>query len=132
MVGGGVGSPSRHAPDFDLRSDLSGARVPGVSGQVPVVVVLIVCIVGIVLLTLNVGLVLLFVHRRRKRTESEFGPVPDGRRRCAFRCDGGASCPPDAPAGRTWCQGTCVFPFRGQELGFSAGGTRAVICQCMV
>jgi len=37
----------------------------------PVIIILIVCVVGIFLLALNIGLILFFVRRRKKRMESE-------------------------------------------------------------
>ncbi|KAK6173113.1 hypothetical protein SNE40_016632 [Patella caerulea] len=37
--------------------------------EVPIIIILVVCIVGVFLLTLNVGLILFFVRRRRKRLE---------------------------------------------------------------
>ena len=38
----------------------------------PVIIILIVCIVGIFLLALNIGLILFFVRRRKKRLESKW------------------------------------------------------------
>ena len=35
--------------------------------DVPIIIILIVCIVGVFLLTLNVGLILFFIRRRRKK-----------------------------------------------------------------
>ena len=51
-------------------SDISTSELQG-SDEVPVIIILVVCIVGVFLLTLNVGLILFFVRRRRKRLESE-------------------------------------------------------------
>ncbi|KAL8598029.1 hypothetical protein ACOMHN_062627 [Nucella lapillus] len=50
-------------------SDISTSELPG-SDEVPVIIILVVCIVGVFLLTLNVGLILFFVRRRRKRLEN--------------------------------------------------------------
>jgi len=37
----------------------------------PVIIILVVCVVGIFLLALNIGLILFFVRRRKKRLESK-------------------------------------------------------------
>lgn len=50
-------------------SDISTSELQG-SDEVPVIIILVVCIVGVFLLTLNVGLILFFVRRRRKRLEN--------------------------------------------------------------
>ncbi|XP_067679249.1 nephrin-like isoform X2 [Haliotis asinina] len=54
---------SNVAPPEDITSTLP-------TDEVPVIIILVVCIVGIFLLTLNVGLILFFVRRRRKRLEN--------------------------------------------------------------
>lgn len=40
--------------------------------DLPVIIILVVCVVGIFLLALNVGLILFFVRRRKKRLESRY------------------------------------------------------------
>lgn len=50
-------------------ADISTSELQG-SDEVPVIIILVVCIVGVFLLTLNVGLILFFVRRRRKRLEN--------------------------------------------------------------
>ncbi|KAK7106268.1 nephrin-like isoform X2 [Littorina saxatilis] len=50
-------------------SNISTSELQG-SDEVPVIIILVVCIVGVFLLTLNVGLILFFVRRRRKRLEN--------------------------------------------------------------
>lgn len=44
--------------------------------DMPVIIILVVCIVGIFLLALNIGLILFFVRKRKKRLESMYR-VPD-------------------------------------------------------
>ncbi|KAL8624534.1 hypothetical protein ACOMHN_005836 [Nucella lapillus] len=50
-------------------TDISTSELQG-SDDVPVLIILVVCIVGVFLLTLNIGLILFFVRRRKKRLES--------------------------------------------------------------
>lgn len=42
------------------------------SDDMPVIIILVVCIVGIFLLALNIGLIMFFIRRKRKRLESKF------------------------------------------------------------
>ncbi|XP_076457833.1 nephrin-like [Babylonia areolata] len=50
-------------------TDISTSELQG-SDDVPVLIILVVCIVGVFLLTLNIGLILFFVRRRKKRLEN--------------------------------------------------------------
>ena len=48
-----------------MTSDLQG------SDETPVIIILVVCIVGVFILTLNVGLILFFIRKRKKRLEGK-------------------------------------------------------------
>ena len=71
---------------FETVSDLvpAGGDVEAAedtSEDAPVIIILIVCIVGIFLLALNIGLILFFVRRRKKRMESKI-QVSECRKKC--------------------------------------------------
>lgn len=60
--------------DLKPKVDEQGEREQG--EDMPVIIILIVCVVGIFLLALNIGLILFFVRRRKKRMESECAGLP--------------------------------------------------------
>ncbi|BFZ25572.1 hypothetical protein BsWGS_28611 [Bradybaena similaris] len=49
-------------------ADISTSELQG-TDEIPVIIILVVCIVGVFILTLNVGLILFFIRRRKKRLE---------------------------------------------------------------
>ncbi|CAG5131926.1 unnamed protein product, partial [Candidula unifasciata] len=49
-------------------ADISTSELQG-TDEIPVIIILVVCIVGVFILTLNVGLILFFIKRRKKRME---------------------------------------------------------------
>ena len=53
-----------------LPADETVSATTDTSEDTPVIIILIVCVVGIFLLALNIGLILFFVRRRKKRMES--------------------------------------------------------------
>ncbi|GFR88536.1 down syndrome cell adhesion molecule [Elysia marginata] len=53
----------KEVPADVMTSDLQG------SDETPVIIILVVCIVGVFILTLNVGLILFFIRKRKKRLE---------------------------------------------------------------
>ncbi|XP_033757883.1 nephrin-like isoform X4 [Pecten maximus] len=70
-LGPAEGSP----PEIEVRtsaSALSGEAASTIqtSDDTPVIIILVVCVVGIFLLALNIGLILFFVRRRKKRLEN--------------------------------------------------------------
>ncbi|XP_069115505.1 nephrin-like isoform X5 [Argopecten irradians] len=70
-LGAAEGSP----PEIEIRtsaSALSGETASTIqtSDDTPVIIILVVCVVGIFLLALNIGLILFFVRRRKKRLEN--------------------------------------------------------------
>ena len=54
-----------------LPADETVSATTDTSEDTPVIIILIVCVVGIFLLALNIGLILFFVRRRKKRMESK-------------------------------------------------------------
>ena len=56
--------------------DDGAAKGAAATGEdTPVIIILIVCIAGIFLLAVNIGLILYFVRRRKKRMESKLFSV---------------------------------------------------------
>ncbi|KAI8775331.1 nephrin [Biomphalaria glabrata] len=49
--------------------DISSSELQN-ADEIPVIIILVVCIVGVFILTLNVGLILFFIRRRKKRLEA--------------------------------------------------------------
>ncbi|CAL1531983.1 unnamed protein product [Lymnaea stagnalis] len=55
--------------DIVAPADISTSELQG-ADEIPVIIILVVCIVGVFILTLNVGLILFFIRRRKKRMEA--------------------------------------------------------------
>ncbi|XP_059141660.1 nephrin-like isoform X2 [Physella acuta] len=55
--------------DVVTPADISTSELQG-TDEIPVIIILVVCIVGVFILTLNVGLILFFIRRRKKRLEA--------------------------------------------------------------
>ncbi|OWF40059.1 Nephrin [Mizuhopecten yessoensis] len=70
-LGPAEGSP----PEIEVKTSASAlggeaASTIQTSDDTPVIIILVVCVVGIFLLALNIGLILFFVRRRKKRLEN--------------------------------------------------------------
>ncbi|KAH9491414.1 hypothetical protein Btru_031278 [Bulinus truncatus] len=55
--------------DIVAPADISTSELQN-ADEIPVIIILVVCIVGVFILTLNVGLILFFIRRRKKRLEA--------------------------------------------------------------
>ncbi|GFN86153.1 Down syndrome cell adhesion molecule, partial [Plakobranchus ocellatus] len=61
-------SNTQRRKDKEIAADVATSDLQG-SDETPVIIILVVCIVGVFILTLNVGLILFFIRKRKKRLE---------------------------------------------------------------